>query len=232
MHKKQSMIPGTETRTSCPDRDIRYTPALTVIELLEWWPPPLGATVIEPAAGEGAIVWPLLDRGYTVLANEIRPEAADVISAREPVGGFGYRGANLTVVTADWIQLVNDWHYRQEGLLRNVIIRGAPWRMPSIATNPPYSIGPTFMAVCLAIKPGYCAALLRANHLGSATWGPFWRKHPPQGLRFLSGAPGAAKRPSFTADGKSDASEYVWVVWSTYTRGEHKQGSIANITFA
>jgi hypothetical protein len=224
--KKQSMIPGTETRTSCPDRDIRYTPALTVDELLNWWPPPRGATVIEPAAGGGAIARALLIRNYEVLAVEIRPGAMDAIEISYQLS------RNLTVLETDWIQLVNDWHYRQEGLLRNVIIRGAPWRMPSIATNPPYSIGPTFMAACLAIKPGYCAALLRANHLGSATWGPFWRKHPPQGLRFLSGKPGAAKRPSFTADGKSDASEYVWVVWSTYTRGEHKQGSIANITFA
>jgi hypothetical protein len=64
------------------------------------------------------------------------------------------------------------------------------------------------MKACFEIDPPYCAALLRLNHLGSSTWVDFWRKHPPAGAVVLG-----SQRPSFSNDGKTDASEYVWFVW-------------------
>ena len=162
------------------ERDIRYTPAWCTEALLDVCPPPTGQPVLDPAAGDGAILRVLRMRGYDVQWCEIREEEAEGLMAI----GWGCVG--------DWLSVRH---------------RPGPW---SIVTNPPYSIGPAFMTACHATQPDYCAALLRLNHLGSASWLSLWRKHPPSGLLVLG-----SRRPSFSADGKTDASEYVWVVWQS-----------------
>lgn len=160
-------------------RDIRYTPAWAVEALLEHLPPPPRVPVLDPCAGNGAILRVVKTAGYGVTWIEARQDHVEELRAL----GEGMVG--------DWLQVSN-------GLQSKAII-----------TNPPYSIGPQFMAACLRTLPKYCAALLRLNHLGSSTWFDFWRRHPPNGLLVL-----ASRRPSFSGDGKTDASEYLWVIWS------------------
>jgi hypothetical protein len=162
-------------------RDVRYTPAWVTEALLYWAPPSTnGRPVLDPAAGDGAILRVLMQHGYPVEWCEIRPEEAD---------GLAKLGRGAVCNWLDVAPLLPD-----EDRL--------------ILTNPPYSCGADFMTVTLDTHPAYCAALLRLNHLGSASWFDFWRKHPLTGMLVLG-----SRRPSFSADGKTDASEYFWAVW-------------------
>lgn len=75
--------------------------------------------------------------------------------------------------------------------------------------NPPYSHAESHVRLCLErLRPGgMCGMLLRLNFLGSADRIPFWRDHPPLLVCPLS------ERPSFSSDGRTDATEYGWFVW-------------------
>lgn len=161
-------------------RDIRYTPAWATETLFSHAPPPPSSVVLDPCAGDGAILRVAANAGHPVQWVEVRQSQRPVLEALGP-GEVG-----------DWISMdkrpcVN-----------------------SIVTNPPYSVGAAFMQACMDAAPKYCAALLRLNHLGSAAWLDFWQKYPPSGLVIL-----ASKRPSFSGDGRTDASEYAWAVWDT-----------------
>ena len=83
----------------------------------------------------------------------------------------------------------------------------------SIVTNPPFGIARQIVAWFLMYAPRYMAMLLRCNVLGSNPWSGIWNTMPPTAIRTLR------KRPSFSGDGKTDASEYGWFVWD-----EKKQG--------
>ena len=166
-------------------RDVRYTPAWCTELLLERVRVPQG-TILDPCAGDGAILRVLRDHGYSVESVEIREEEAE---------GLAKLG---TVLVGDWCKL-------SVSLQAQAVLSQWP---PVIVTNPPYSIGAEFMGACLAMRPVFCAALLRLNHLGSGSWRNFWQRRPPTGLLIMG-----SRRPSFTGDGKTDASEYVWVVW-------------------
>jgi hypothetical protein len=130
-----------------------------------------GRSVLDPAAGDGAILRVLLQHGYQVEWCEIRPEEADGLTK------LGRGGV------CDWIS----------------VAPLVPDEDRLIVTNPPYSVGVDFMAATLYTRPAYCAALLRLNHLGSASWVGFWRQHPLTGMLVLGSRP--------------DASEYFWAVW-------------------
>lgn len=58
------------------------------------------------------------------------------------------------------------------------------------------------------------AALLRLGFLGSNKRHEWLRCNSPSQLIVLS------SRPSFTADGKTDHSEYAWMVWDAFDVGE------------
>ena len=165
-------------------RDRRYTPAWCTEVLLEHRPPPrLAGGVLDPAAGDGAILRVLRDHGHSPLY------WLDV----EPGDGVEeFEGYLDDAGIGNWLEVARD-----SALSRCAVV-----------TNPPYSIGPEFMSATLETCPPYCAALLRLNHLGSATWAKFWREFPLTGMLVLGG-----RRPSFSADGKTDASEYFWAVW-------------------
>lgn len=169
-------------RPGTEDRDVRYTPARCVEALLDVCPPPRGMPVLDCCAGNGAILRVLKGYGYRVQWVEVREAEREALSAI----GEG--------VVWDWIHMSEHW------------TKGSC----SIVTNPPYSIGPAILSAALETNPPYCAALLRLNHLGSASWFRFWQEHQPDGLIILG-----SFRPSFTEDGKTDASEYCWVVWQS-----------------
>ena len=85
-----------------------------------------------------------------------------------------------------------------------------PWGWASglVVTNPPYSLAEKFVRKALAEvgHRGTVAMLLRLPFLESLARVDLHAKHPSDVLIF-------AKRPSFTGDGKTDATAYAWFVW-------------------
>ena len=87
----------------------------------------------------------------------------------------------------------------------------------AVVMNPPYSLAREFILRAMEIvkDDGKVCALLRLNFLGSS------RKRldvvgPGSGLlRVLV----MSKRPSFTGDGKTDATDYAWLVWRKGYKG-------------
>ena len=78
-----------------------------------------------------------------------------------------------------------------------------------IITNPPYSLALEFVQRALEWRRdeySIVAMLLRVNFLGSRKRAKWLRDHPPR----LHVTP---RRPCFTGDGKTDATEYAWFVW-------------------
>jgi hypothetical protein len=78
-----------------------------------------------------------------------------------------------------------------------------------IITNPPYSLAMEFIKHALKFrrdKNSIVAMLLRINFLGSRKRAKWHRRHPTR----LHVTP---KRPAFTLDGKTDATEYAWFLW-------------------
>ena len=185
---KQNHLPGISTeRTDAKDSDVKYTPAPAVWALLnDDAAPPRARPVVEPCAGDGAIVRVLQEAGYYVqLANEIR---------REELAGLRKL---CPAQCGDWIHVCEHEHPR---LIDS-----------SVLTNPPFSIARDIAVATLAHYPFYLGLLLRCNTIGSGPWARFWNSFPPTALRPLE------DRPSYTGDGKTDASEYMWAIWQ---RGE------------
>jgi hypothetical protein len=175
--------------TIAPSRglDCYMTPAWVIHALLEAHRLPDGP-VVEPAAGDGALVAALASQGRRVIAVDVRPEAVEASLAAGAERGL----------CGDWLTLGEDaiQHYEPA----------------AIVANPPYSRAQEFAEVCLAplTAPGSlkCVALLlRLGFMAGQKRAAFWRRHPLTALYPLG------KRPSFTADGRTDATDYGWFVW-------------------
>jgi hypothetical protein len=76
----------------------------------------------------------------------------------------------------------------------------------AIVTNPPYAQALEFVQHAIAWQPAVVAMLLRLSFLGSQGRASFFSEWMPD-VYVLS------RRPSFTADGKTDGTEYAWMVW-------------------
>ncbi len=76
-----------------------------------------------------------------------------------------------------------------------------------IVSNPPYSHALEFVQHALTLAP-VVAMLLRLPWLASIKRAE-WHRENPARVCVLP------KRPSFTADGKTDATEYAWFIWGT-----------------
>lgn len=74
-----------------------------------------------------------------------------------------------------------------------------------IVSNPPYMIAFDFVSHALTVAPVVCM-LLRLGWLAGQRRAD-WHRLNPCHVYVLP------KRPSFTADGKTDATEYAWLVW-------------------
>lgn len=81
-----------------------------------------------------------------------------------------------------------------------------------IVSNPPYSHALEFVQHALTLAPVVCM-LLRLPWLASIRRVE-WHKENPAHVCVLP------KRPSFTADGKTDATEYAWFIWGTEHGGK------------
>jgi len=82
------------------------------------------------------------------------------------------------------------------------------WPPATIVTNPPYALAMEFVLRALLETQGKrdAAFLLRLNWLASQKRAEFHKKHPSD-IFVLP------RRPSFTPDNRTDATEYAWLVW-------------------
>lgn len=166
--------------------DFWPTPAYITEALLATAPPPKGL-VLEPAAGNGAIVKVLRQYGHDCYAIELREEER-----------AGLEGLCPTTI-GDWIELSRDFDslYRVMG----------HWPR-SIITNPPFSIMLEYAKACIALSAltEYIALLLPTAFLHSQERRSFNFIHRPTGLRPI------ARRPSFGGGGTSPY-DVTWFIW-------------------
>ncbi len=80
-----------------------------------------------------------------------------------------------------------------------------------IVSNPPYSYALEFVQHALTLAPVVCM-LLRLPWLAGQGRAQWQRENPSQ-VNVLP------RRPSFTGDGKTDATEYAWFIWGTQQAG-------------
>jgi hypothetical protein len=161
------------------------TPAWVTEALLERDPPPEG-WVVEPSAGEGAIVFSLENAGYPVSAVEIRQVPLSEHSRR-------------LVTYGDWLKM-----YPQ------VLFRHIHHPLFSIVGNPPWDPAPTMLAHvkhCLEVGAEYVALLLPLRFLCSQSLAPFHAEHPVSALYPI------ARRIDFGGTGQGGKQDCAWFVW-------------------
>lgn len=141
------------------EADFWPTPRYVVDALIEHSPPPRAGTILEPAAGNGAIVSTLIEHGYRVEAWEIRGEEREGLSAMCPTRIQDF--------------LANAWR----------------WKGGPIVTNPPFSLMLEFAACALGTGVDYVAMLMPLSFLASQKRAKFIRRHPPTALRIISNRP-------------------------------------------
>jgi len=146
-----------------------------------------GDEILEPCAGDGAIIRALIQRyGNTkyYTAIEIRDERNNLLMA----------GADRIYNQLDFLKIGGPVNPQET----------------TIITNPPYGIAQEIIEHCFELYPeDDIIMLLRLNFLGSQKRKEFWERHPVKQIYVLS------KRPSFTAGG-TDSCEYAWFVWSKW----------------
>lgn len=147
-------------------------------------------TVIDLGCGTGAIGSVFLRDGHTVFGYELDEKRARVTSA------FWERPSQLGHVVQ--MDILNDPQARE-------------LRFPGalVVMNPPYKLALDFVVTAheMVGARGTVAALLRLNWLAGQARAPFHHRYPAD-IYVLP------KRPSFFKNGKTDATEYAWFVWS------------------
>ena len=165
--------------------DFYETPAWCVRALLATVNLPGGAW-FEPAVGDGAIV-----RAVNSERSDVMWTTNDRISRGFDAGVAGWQST---------------CEYTADGMFCPIKIgaaRNSTFRV--VITNPPFNQALEFVQG--AMKDGEIVVmLLRLNWLASAKRNRFLLDNPPS-VYVLP------RRPSFTADGKTDATDYAWFVW-------------------
>lgn len=145
---------------------------------------PASSEVLDPCAGNGALLDVLRTEGHDRDSRAIEIDPERRAEAQR-------RGHNV--------------HREGDAL---ALSPGA-WANPHlIIMNPPFSLAQEFVERALAERHprGTVAALLRLGFLASAKRAAFHQAYP-------SDVYVLPKRPSFTPDGRTDASDYCWLVW-------------------
>jgi hypothetical protein len=174
-------VAGHGPRRGGPD-DFYETPAWCVARLLEAWRPRAGA-ILEPAAGDGAIIRAAsgLEREWTAV--ECRATAAPALGAT----GAG-------IVIADFLS----WEPPSMRLLETVT---------TVWTNPPFKDAEAFIRRSALIFPDAdLVFLVRLGFLASEGRLALWRDLGAPDVYVLP------NRPSFTPDGGTDSADYAWIV--------------------
>ena len=168
-----------------PD-DFYQTSPWIVHRLLEAVDLPVGAW-LEPAVGHGAIVR-AVNQFHERTGFKVDWWGADIRKA--------VRGEVSDVI--DSTQLYAGLDFTRPSMLDT-------GEFDVIISNPPFSLAMEFIERSLQLAD-HVAMLLRLNFLGSATRAAFFRANMPDVYVLPN-------RPSFTSDGRTDATEYAWAVW-------------------
>lgn len=190
-HAIRLRVPSSRDRGR-RNRDYYPTPRHAIDELLDRHPPPQGKRVLEPCAGDGAIVRALVERGYDVTAVEVRAEEQPRLED----------SCAENVVIDDWLEQDEDDFC-------------AFFELDAAVTNPPFSMAQVFARSLLSVDPplDYVALLLGIDVEASGAWRQFWADHPWTARVKLF------KRPSFTGDGRTDGRNYCWFIWEPNNGG-------------
>lgn len=140
-------------------------------------------TIVEPSAGDGAIVKKLIKLG-------VPPERIVAVEQDAERSASCEHETGVRTMTDDTLTLSYD-------------------NACAVIMNPPFRAAREHIehAVKHVVpRGGIVCALARLSFLGSKRRIPFWQKYPAD-ILVLS------RRPSFTPDGKTDASEYMWIVF-------------------
>ena len=176
-------------------------------DALDYWPTPawctelllphlpIGAVFLEPCAGNGAIA--------RVLT---RAAGCEQVWCSDPHEQPDRCEAGAHGVSLWWLRRPVDATYPDD--LERLFEAALPTTMHRgcIVSNPPYSLAFDVVRACVASGlPTWM--LLRLAFLESQERAPWLRQHPPRVLVL-------SRRPSFSADGKSDSSAYAWFGWN------------------
>jgi hypothetical protein len=186
-------------------RDSYNTPGWCLERLLDEVTLPTDGTILEPCAGNGALVrvmrarWP----DAKIVACDVRAECT---------GKLAEVAGPTNVVLADFVASSD------AGEVRRFIQRGrAPVRL--VLSNPPYSHAIEFIQRAREIFPdAWVVFLLRVNFLASEERSTFMRTAAPDVYPLPN-------RPSFR-HGTTDATEYGWFVWPPAAQGLRLEGKV------
>jgi hypothetical protein len=142
----------------------------------------------------GWCVRAILPHLQPVSAFTLDPCAGDGAILREINHGIG-------------LEINRDRAAQCEGIYLRNALSPEPWpACRQVITNPPYNLAMQFVVRALKECDGEIAMLLRLNWLGSQKRAAFHRSRPSDVFIL-------PRRPSFTGDGRADATEYAWFVW-------------------
>ena len=172
--------------------DFYPTPPGPLASLVPWWDRMYrGGAAYEPAAGDGAILRWLADRGLG------RDElwANDVVMSDE-----------RRAILDGWSSRVTQGDYLTDEL--------APHRARLVITNPPFRQAQAFCerAIETCDPAGVVVMLMRLSMLGSTKRRAWWATAPLARVGVIT------PRPSFTGHG-NDACEYAWFLFEPLHRG-------------
>lgn len=141
---------------------------------------------LEPAAGEGAII-----------------RAVNEWHRRKVLRAPAWTAIEIRTVAVNELRSIDGLDVRAMSFFEAPAVAGTQ----VVITNPPYLLAQRFVEHAHALYPGAALAfLLRLNFAASEGRVGFFRAHPPTVLVIPN-------RPSFTGDGRSDATEYAWFLW-------------------
>lgn len=157
-----------------------------------------GISILEPAAGDGRILY-ALEKGIHLLTDQ--EQKCELVAVDKYYGSsdkeIGYRSD----VRAYWKQ--------------DFLTLDSCGQFDLIVTNPPYSLATEFILKCYDCLAEYGEMwfLLRLDFLGSKNrYQRLYTTMPPTTIMVLS------QRPSFTNDGATDAHNYAWFHWKKHNQ--------------
>jgi SAM-dependent methyltransferase len=181
---RKRSAPGAQQTVRDP-RDFYNTPAWAVRAILPFLP--TGGVILDPGCGSGAIMKVLLE---TIYDSEDRVVG---IELDETLAKSAYEATEGDVMNRDFLKET---------------FGGDSFDL--VIGNPPYSLAMEFVEHSLDLacgRGGTVAMLLRLPWAASQSRAEFHRARPAD-IYVLP------KRPSFTPDGKTDATDYAWFVWT------------------